>query len=431
METKRVHFMGIGGAGVSAVAALAKAQGFQVSGCDLDQDSQFLKSLVREGLEFDSGHDKAHIKNADSLVISPAIESLDPDNAELSEARNKGIPVFLGEEFLAKFLLANKKVIAVSGTHGKSTTTAMIAKILEEAGMDPSVLVGAIVTDWKKNYRIGKGEFFVLEADEYKDKFLLYKPYISVITAVEMDHPEYFTSLEQIRQSFQKFVENTSFASVLGKGVELETEEPSIKILHFGKDYKSEKLNLKLIGDFNQINASLALEVARLIGVDEGLAKTGLEKFSGVGRRFEFRGEEKNIKVFDDYGHHPSAIEATVIAAREKFPDSRLWLVYQPHMYTRTKYLFDSFVETFKKIPVDQLVLVDIFAAREENKDNISSQHLVAEVGKSNAHYIGDFEKTAYYLAKNLAANDVVIMMGAGDIYKLSGLLLTKLRNSI
>ncbi len=421
--------MGIGGAGLSAVAELAKEAGYEISGCDLDKNSQFLKGLLKEKLNFEEGHDPSHLENIDELILSPAIESLDPKNPELLFAKEKNIPVSIGEEFLAKKLIGEKKLIAVSGTHGKSTTTAMVAKILEEAGLDPTVLVGAIVSDWGRNYRIGKGDYFVLEADEYQDKILLYSPYLSVITAIEMDHPEYFSSLDQLKESFEQFANSSSDYVVLGENIQLKLNDEKVKVLKLGQDFQIEKFDLKLIGEFNQTNASLAFEVAKCLGIDEEVAKKALEKFTGVGRRFEFHGEEKEVKVFDDYGHHPTAIKATAEAAREKFPDSKIWLIYQPHMFSRTKYLFDSFVEVFKEIPVDEIVLVDIFAARQENTENISSQHIVNEVKKSNTHYIGSLENTAYYLAKNVAVGDIVIVMGAGDIYKLSGMLLEKLKN--
>lgn len=429
MEPKKVHFVGIGGAGVSAVAAFAKAEGFEITGCDLDQTSQFLDSLKNAGVTIFPEHDPEHLDKIDTLVVSPAIESLDPNNPELTAAKQKNIPVLIGEKFLSNNLLKSKKVIAISGVHGKSTTTAMIGKILEDAGLHPSVMVGAVVSDWGKNYRIGSGEYFVLEADEYQEKFLLYSPYISVVTAIEMDHPEYFKNLDQIKQSFQKFVDKTAADGrvVLGKNVALDPQGKQKFIL--GKDFQVENLNLKLIGDFNQSNAAIAFQVAKLIGVSEQQARTSLERFSGVGRRFEFRGEERGIKIFDDYAHHPTAIAATAGAAREKFPNQKIWLVYQPHMFSRTKYLETEFIETFKTVPADQVILVDIFAARQDNRENISSKQIVDQVNRSNVRYIGDFENTAYFLAKNLNVGDVVIVMGAGDIYKLSGLLLNKLRN--
>ena len=422
--------MGVGGAGISAVAAFAKYAGFQISGCDIDQTSQFLNSLKKDNVELFTSHNPKHLEDIDLVVVSPAIESLDPNNLEISEARKRNIPVVIGEKFLEDHILKNKKVIAVSGTHGKSTTTAMIGKILEDAAFDPSVLVGAVITDWGRNYRLGQSEYFVLEADEYQEKFLLYSPYISVITAVEMDHPEFFSSLSVVQEAFENFANKTNEYLVIGKKIELRIKNSELTIRQFGRDFNTGNFNLKLIGNFNQENAALAFEVAKLLGVDEQTARTSLEAFRGVGRRFEFCGEEKGIKVFDDYAHHPTAIRLTAQAAREKFPTEKIWLVYQPHMFSRTKYLEKEFVETFKSLPVDQVILVDIFAARQENKENISSKDIVEQVSKDSVRYIRDFEDTASYLIKNLHEGDIVINMGAGDIYKLSGILLEKLKTN-
>lgn len=427
MEKRKVHFMGLGGAGISAVAAFAQKAGFEISGCDIDESSPFLKNLRDNQVTFSLGHDKDHVQNTDMLVISPAIESLDPDNLELFEAKKANIPVLIGEEFLAKYLIGDKKVIAVSGTHGKSTTTAMIGKILTDAGLDPSVLVGAIVKDWGTNFRIGQGNYFVLEADEYQKKFLLYSPFISVVTALEMDHPEYFKDIEDVFEAFKSFVAKTNPEGrvVLGRAARLET--PNAKVL--GKHFKIETLDLKLIGEFNLENASLAFEVGKILRIDDKLIKNSLENFSGIARRFDFKGEVNKIKVFDDYGHHPTAIKATIKAAKEKFPNSRVYLVYQPHMFTRTKMLFDEFVNVFKNLGIEKTILVDIYAARQENKENISSLDIVKAVDQENVVYFGDFETAVKNLTENLMQEDVVIVMGAGDIYKLSDQLLIKLHN--
>lgn len=422
---KKIHFMGVGGAGISAVCLLSNQAGYEVSGCDLDQDSPFLKQLANKKIDLSFTHQSGHINDIDALVISPAIESLDPDNAELSEARQKNIPVFIGEEFLAKFLLAGKKLIAVSGTHGKSTTTAMIGSIFQQAGLDPTVLVGALVNDWGANVRFGKGDYFILEADEYKEKFLLYQPFIAVITAIEMDHPEYFKNEKEVTEAFKKFALQVERGGslVLGKNVNLTVD-------HINKfNFEQKNFELNLLGNFNKENAATAFQVAKIVGIAETTVQKALSKFTGVARRFDFKGEQAGVKIFDDYGHHPSAIEKTITAAKEKFPTGRLWLIYQPHMFTRTAYLFDQFVASFKNSTADFIILVDIYAARQENKENISSLDLAKAVSKETVKYIGDFENTAFYIVKHAVAGDVVVVMGAGDIYKLSDLILRKLKN--
>ncbi len=426
METKKVHFMGLGGAGISAVASFAKEAGYEISGCDIDTTSPFLESLKRNNTQFFSEHSENHLDGIDFLVVSPAIESLDANNPELLNAKKKAIPVLIGEEFLAKYLIKDKKVIAVSGTHGKSTTTAMIGKILEDAGLDPAVLVGAVVSDWQANYRLGKGDYFVLEADEYQEKFLLYKPYVSVVTALEMDHPEYFKDIASVKSAFQKFINNTKSdgAVILGENIDLNS---TLKLIQQGKNFNTKNFSLKLIGEFNQENATLAFEVAKELGIEESVVKKSLENFSGVARRFELKGEVQGIKVYDDYGHHPTAIEATVKAAKQKFPDAKIWLIYQPHMFSRTKKLFEQFVDVFKNLGIHETVLVDIYAARQENTENIASSDIVSAVNLPNVSYKGDFEQTADYLVEKLTSDSILIVMGAGDIYKLSGLVLEKL----
>lgn len=425
MEKKKVHFMGLGGAGISAVANFAKAGGFEISGCDIDSSSPFLKSLISNSVTFFSNHDSKHVKDIDYLLVSPAIESLDPNNIEIAAAKAANVPVLIGEEFLAKFLIGDKKLIAVSGTHGKSTTTAMIGKILEDSQLDPSVLVGAIVTNWGRNFRVGNGEYFVIEADEYQKKFLLYKPFISVVIAIEMDHPEYFKDLADVENAFRDFAANTQNGGQIVLGAKVPLEVENAKVL--GRDFQVDKLNLKLLGDFNLENAAIAAEVARLLGIDETTIKSSLENFSGIARRFELKGEPNGIKVYDDYAHHPTAIEATVTAAIKKYPGQKIYLVYQPHMFSRTKKLFDQFVNVFKNLNVEEIILVDIYAARQENIENISSSDIVKAVNSPKVNYIGDFGETVDYLLKKLAPNDIVIVMGAGDIYKMSEMILEKL----
>lgn len=426
-QNKKVHFMGIGGAGLSAVAALAEAFGWEISGCDLDSNSPFLESLKRKGLIFYNQHSSSHLENTNLLAISPAIESLNAENEEVRIAREKDIPVLIGEEFLAKYLILDKKVIAIAGTHGKSTTTAMVSQVLTEAGLDPVCLVGAIVNDWGKNYRVGKGGYFIIEADEFQEKFLLYSPFIAVITAVEMDHPEYFKDLAAVRSAFEKFAGQVKEKGylVLGRNTNIKAG-PRNKVA-----FTERKFNLRVIGKFNEDNASLAFEVGKLLKIDEEAVRGSLEKFNGVGRRFEFKGEEKGIKVFEDYAHHPTAIKVTTEAVKENFPGSRVWIIYQPHLFTRTFVLKKDFIDTFNSLSADFVILADIYAAREENKFGISSSDLAKEINKENVKYVGDFEKIALYLAERAVSNDIILVMGAGDIYKLTPLILKKIAKRI
>jgi len=410
--------MGVGGAGCSAVYFIAKNLGYEVSGCD-KEISNFIKN--ESGIQ--KGHDPSHLVGINTLVYSPAIPALDPNNPELVSAKSRGVEVMSWEKFVAKEFLTNKFVIAISGTHGKSTTTAMVATILEKAGLDPTCLVGAIVNSWGTNYRVGKSKYFVIEADEYGDKFLQFSADIAAITNIEFDHPEYFKDLGEVRGAFEKFASATKKDSILITGPTIVIQNPN------GKTIKAEasSFNLKLIGEFNKTNAAIAATIARQLGILEGTIKNALENFSGLARRFEFKGEQKGVAVFDDYAHHPTAILETTKAIREKFPNKKIWLVFQPHLFTRTKVLFNEFKEAFEKSPVDEIILVDIFGAREKDTGEVSSSDLAKSIVGKNVKYIPGMEEVAVYLTKETSAGDIVVSMGAGDIYKLSEILLRKL----
>lgn len=389
----KVHFLGIAGSGASAAAAIAKGLGFEVSGCDLSLE----------------GHSPEHLKNIDILAITPAILSLDPNNAELKEANKKGIKMLTWQEFMGKFLQKDKLVIAVCGTHGKSTTTAMIGLMLEDAGLDPTVELGAIVPRWGTNYRIPthrhserseESPIFVTEADEFNNNFLSIQPDITVITNIEMDHPEYFEDFNSYKKSFNKFIKQSK--KVIDK--------PNSKLINFP---------LIVPGEFNILNASLAYQVGLLLGINPQKIKQSLASYSGIGRRFEYLGKYKGAQIYTDFGHHPTEIKTTMKAAREKFPESKIWLIFEPHMFTRTKFLFDDFVKVFKEIPIDKIIITDIYQSREIDKGLVTSQQLA---NAANVIYI---PKTKLKNALDDAGkNDVVFFMGAGDIDKLASKLI-------
>ncbi len=416
--------MGAGGAGCSAAFAIAKSQGFYVNGCDIEPTSPYLDKKLSNLVK--TGHDPKHLIDISVVVYSPAVVSLDNENEEIIEARKKGLEVLSWDRFVANELLKDKFVIAVAGTHGKGTVTAMVGVILEKAGMDPTCLVGAVAADWGKNYRVGKSKYFVIEADEYSEKFLNFVPNIAAITNIEFDHPEYFKDFEHLQETFKKFVDKLPHDSALvtGAGVDLENKN--------GETIKATeplKLDLKMPGEFNQYNAAVASAVAEKLNIKrEQIFKT-LENFKGVERRFEFIGEEKGVLVFDDYAHHPTAITKTLIAAREKFPDKKIRVVYEPHLYTRTKILFDDFVKSFSEAPIDEVIFVNIFAAREKNTVNISSCDLAKAIKGNKAKYIPSLDKTADYLAKSSVVGDVIFTIGAGYIYKLPRKIIKNLKS--
>ena len=425
METKKakIHFMGVGGSGCSAAFALARHLGYQVTGCDKKKQSPYLERDLVKLVE--TGHNKSHLEDVGILVYSPAVVDLDSDNEELVVAQRTGIETIPWEKFVAKYLAKEKFVVAITGTHGKSTVTAMIAAILEEAGFDPSCLVGAVVNSWGRNYRVGKSKYFVVEADEYKERFLSYKPDAAAITNIEFDHPEYFKDFDQLKKAFEKFTTKLKKNSVLVVGPKVDLRNPGGATKTVDKPLN---LDLKMIGKFNKMNAAVAASLASKLGVNENVINKTLEHFKGIARRFEFKGEEKGVLVFDDYAHHPTALKETLQAAREKFPDKKTWLVFQPHLFTRTKVLFDEFVSVFEKLPAEEVVLVDVFAAREKDTGEVSSEDLAKAVKSKKIKYIPDWRDAATYVVDKISVGDVVISMGAGDIYKFPEVFLSKLK---
>lgn len=420
--------MGIGGSGASAAASLAQAYGFEVSGCDKNPHTEFTTKLSDVILKI--GHSPDHLEGVDILAITPAITSLDPNNPELIQAKKKGIEILTWQEFMGKYLMKDKFVIAIAGTHGKSTTTAMIAVMLEEAGLDPIVELGAIVPKWGSNFRAGKGKYFVVEADEYNDNFLHYNQDIAVVTNIEMDHPEYFKSFREYEDSFYKFLlktKGTILANITDPAIahilkDLMKESPVTAI-----DYSKHELNfpLKVPGNYNRLNAQAAFQVGLTLGIDPQVIRTSLSNFAGIGRRFEYVGQFKGAEVYSDFGHHPTEIKVTMQTAREKFPNQKLWFVYEPHMFSRTKFLFDDFVKVFKSLPVDEALIMDIYPSREVDTGLINSKQLVDSIAKENVRYASG-ELLKEVLNKEVGEGDVIFFMGAGDIDKLARKLVSQ-----
>lgn len=429
-----VHFLGIGGSGASAAAAIAQAQGFEVNGCDLKPHNEFTKQFQPHQLF--KGHSPEHLAfhpkgagSIDILAVTPAIFSLDPNNPELLAAKEKNIPILTWQQFTGQFLTKDKFVIAVCGTHGKSTTTAMIAQILEDAKLDPTVLLGAIVPKWKANYRIGKQtsfdrQYFVIEADEFNDNFLSLNSNITAVTNIDMDHPEYFKDFSAYQNSFEKFLlqtRDTIVANLSDRVVAeiLKDVMKQSKVSCFDYSNNHYNLQLKVPGLFNQSNASAAFQVGMLLNINPSIIRKSLENYSGISRRFEFVGLYKGAQIFTDFGHHPTEIKTTMEAAREKFPKEKLWLFFEPHMFSRTKYLFDEFVKVFKQLPVDQIVLLDIYPSREVDTGLVKSWQLAQSVQKHNVRYQNP-EELKETLGKEIKKGDIVFFMGAGDIDKLA-----------
>ncbi len=456
MATK-VHFLGIGGSGASGAAAIAEAQGFEVTGCDLQPHNEFTTQFKNSQLF--QGHDPKHLAcnlkgyRTNILAVTPAIFSLDPDNPELVAAKEKNIPIITWQQFLGEYLTRDKFVIAVCGTHGKTTTTAMIAKLLEDAGLDPTVLLGAIIPKWGTNYRIHRQkvhdrEYFVIEADEFNDNFLPTKPDIAVVTNIEMDHPEYFKDFETVKESFRKFLlqakqavvanlTDPGAAEVVKVVMKTPIKQKSDDRQYFVKylDYSRNELSvsLRIPGEFNRLNAKAAMQVGLLLGMEPETIRNSLAGFTGAGRRFEYIGEYQGAKVYSDFGHHPTEIAKTMEAVREEFPNQRILLIYQPHMFSRTKALFDDFVKVFREIPADKTLIMDIYPSREIDTGLVTSRQLVQAVqnqvepklrngGKMvpDIMYTGSNEQTLNNLKPEIKTGDIIFFMSAGDTDKLA-----------
>ena len=428
-----IHFIGIGGIGVSALAKYYLEKGHKVSGSDL-VSSEITEALEKKGAKIFIGKHKSKnlLKNVDLVVYSPAVQKSNP---EFKKARSLKIKTQSYPQALGK-LTKEYFTIAVSGTHGKSTTTSMIGILLAKAGLDPTVIVGTKVKEFQdSNCRVGKSKYLVIEACEHEESFLNYWPQIAVITNIEKEHLDYYKNLNNILKAFNKFVSNLSKKGIL---VINDDDKNTKKILSKSqvqkyslkqKEAKELKKILKVPGEYNIYNALAALAVARILGISNKIAFQALAGYQGAWRRFEIkkcRAPDSKIKilVISDYAHHPTEIKAVLKATREKFPKKKIWAVFQPHQYQRTFYLFESFIKVLSAAPVDRLIITDIYdvAGREQRtiKKNISSQKLAERIrAKNKVVYIPNIGKTAHYLKDNLKGGEVVIIMGAGDIYKL------------
>jgi UDP-N-acetylmuramate--alanine ligase len=426
----KIHFIGIGGIGVSALARYYLAQGHEVSGSDL-VSSEITKALEKLGAKIFIGKHKAKNlpKDANLVVYSPAVEEKNP---ELKKARKLKIkcqsyPQALGE------LTKNHFTIAVCGSHGKSTVAAMVGLILTKAKFDPTVILGTKLREFgDSNCRVGKSKYLVIEADEYKESFLNYWPQIIVLLNIEYDHPDYFKNLHHYILTYKKFVSHLPKDGILvankdDKNTFLTFKKRKKVIWYSLIEKESKKLRkvLKIPGEFNVSNALAALKVARILKIPDKISFKTLSQYKSSWRRFEEkRAKIDNLKftIINDYGHHPTQVKVTLEATRKKYKDKTIWCIYQPHQYQRTYYLFDNFVKVFKEHPVDKVIITDIYtvSGRESKKimKKVNAQKLVEAINKENVIYLPK-GKIINYLKKNLRGGEVVIIMGAGDIYNL------------
>jgi len=462
--------MGIGGSAISGVALMCQEEGFTVSGCDLDTDTAYLGKVKKSIKRIFSGHDKNHLINADLLVVSPSVLFRNENHPEVMEANKRKI-LLTWEEFLGKYLHKKKQVICIAGTHGKSTTTAMSGLLFEKANFDPSVIIGAKVKEWEGNFRMGAGDVFITEADEFFDNFLHYYPEVIILNNIEFDHPDYFKSEKDILRSFEKFVKHLvgkkilivnqdsigikRLFALLGSrflktisvyGYSLE-QNPKVKLQFSAKvtinrkisqdtffSIKSDKLHLSddyhlsIPGEYNVANASGVIILSKLFEIKNNNIKSVLKNFRGVGRRLELIGEKNGIKVFDDYAHHPTAIKVTLEALRQKYFKNRIWAVVELHSYSRTKALLNNYKGVFEE--ADKVIVGPIFKARDNKSFGVTGKDVVNKSGHKDAIYLEDLEIILGTLKNNSKKGDIIIVMGAGSSYKWAREILAKITES-
>lgn len=425
----RIHFIGIGGIGVSSLAQHYIAKGQIVSGSDLasSEITDFLKGLGAH--IFIGPHSANNIpKGTEMIIYSPAVNDLNP---ELKKAKDMGILVYSYPEALGRLTKKNF-TIAVSGTHGKSTTTAMISLIMAKAGLDPNVIIGTKVNEFgKTNFRPGKSRYLVIESDEWQASFLNYWPRVIVLTNIEREHLDYYKNLNHILKTFNEYISHIPNNGVLvwnkeDENIKKLSNVSKLKNIGYSlrqKDAKKLKKILRVPGEHNVSNALAALTVARFLEIPDKISFQALSEYKGAWRRFETKRiklAKKEIIVVNDYGHHPTEVEKTLEAAREKYGDSKIICVFQPHQIQRTFLLFNDFVKVFKEASIDQIIITDIYdvAGREKKELKVSSQELVKKIKKQHVIYLSK-DKIIDYLSGIVKNKDVIIVMGAGDIYRL------------
>ncbi len=424
-----VHFIGIGGIGISAIARMMLVEGKSVTGSDRS-DSKVTDELRKAGAKIVIGHDAKNIPDACDLVIYTV--AVPQDNPELAFAKEKGIPMMTYPETLDA-ISREKYTIAVSGTHGKTTTTAMIAKILIDVGLDPTVIVGSLMKrpdGGESNFIAGKSKYLVVEADEYKKSFHNIHPKILVINNLDLDHLDFYKDLADIQDSFRVVAGRVPQDGYIVTDKGNKNIEPVYENLKATVDdyIKNVDQDLKLLtpGQHNKWNAAAAATVAGILGIDPEKIKKSLETFQGTWRRFEFKGHTKGgAFIYDDYAHNPQKVKAALQGAREAFPDKKIVAVFQPHLFSRTKTLFDQFVTAFDS--ADTVILTPIYPAREAFDPTISSEMLADAIQKhrGQADAYKTFEEIQNVLkGKYNSAEHVIVTLGAGDGYKIGEALL-------
>lgn len=414
---KKIHMIGVGGIGMSGLARLFLHEGKEVSGSDR-APSPITNALESEGMKFYPEQVAGNVAGDVDMVVYT--EAMAHDHPEMAAAKALGVPMM--NYFEALGLVANQYyLVAVAGTHGKTTTTAMLIDIFEEAGLDPSAIVGSLRAKTKSNYRAGKSKYFIVEACEYRRDFLYLEPDILMITNIEAEHLDYYNDLKDVQAAFRELALKVRpggavIAETANSNVAPVLEGLNVEVIDYKKHLDISFL-LKVPGVHNRMNAAAAMAAAAKAGIELEVAKTALSNFTGTWRRFEYKGEVNGAPIYDDYGHHPTEIKATIGGARELYPDKKLVLVYQPHMYSRTDALFNDFVAALGL--ADEVILAPIYAAREMNESGVSSEKLAAAIGPK-AMAVSSLEEAVERVRGIVGGDSVVLVMGAGDVTKVA-----------
>lgn len=446
-----IHFIGIGGISMSGLAEILLKEGFTVSGSD-SKESALTNHLKEKGARIFYGQKADNISDGiDAVVYTAAIHE---DNPEYAEVKRRQIPMLSRAELLGQLMLNYKLPIAISGTHGKTTTTSMLSHILLEGNTDPTISVGGILKAIGGNIRVGNSDIFVTEACEYTNSFLHFFPKISIILNIEEDHMDFFKDLNDIRNSFRRFSELLPEDGTLIINGDIDHFEEitaglSCRVITYGSapscDYSACNLcydemgraafdlmeqgtvtshvTLSVTGDHNISNALASIAAARLLGLSMDTIQKGLLSFTGTNRRFEYKGEKNGFTIIDDYAHHPTEIRATLNASRH-YPHKELWCVFQPHTYTRTKAFFQDFAKALSL--ADHVILADIYAARETDTLGVSSEQLSETIQSlgTDSHYFPSFQAIKEFITENCKKGDLLITMGAGDVVNIGEELL-------
>ena len=455
-KIENIHFVGIGGIGMSGIAEVLLNLGYKVSGSDL-RKTEITDRLEQLGGEIFVGHAREHVANADVVVISSAVHD---DNPEVVEAVERLIPVIPRAEMLAE-LMRMKYGIAIAGTHGKTTTTSMVATILAKGGIDPTIVIGGRLNSIGTNARLGQGKFLVAEADESDGSFLKLSPTIAVVTNIDADHLDFYSGIDEIKDTFVEFInkipfyglavlclDNDNIADIIpqvkkrfntyGLTTQADFRATEVRFAGFTTSfvahYKGTRLgeiSFSMPGAHNVLNALATIAVAMELNIPFVEIQAGFKSFGGVGRRFQIKGDVNDIMVVDDYGHHPTEIKATLSAAKGGW-DRRLVVVFQPHRYSRTKELFEDFVKAF--YDADVLILTDIYPAGEAPIEGVTAEALASRIkrhGQKDVTYIADRDAVCNHLKGIVKAGDTVLTLGAGNIWQVGEALMETLKGDL